>query len=224
MTTALRRSQPTFAERRRSRDTRAKIVGAALAAFAERGFDGARTRDIAARAGVNQGLITYHFSNKQDLWKAAVDRIFALLREEFTSRLALLEDADPLTRARLLIRHFVRFAAVHPELHRLMVEEGKSDGARMQWLVDRHVRPLYETSCSLLKTVRAEGALPRLAPLHLHYMLIGAAAHLFVMAPECRRLTGQDPMDESVIETHAEAIVTLLLGPASAAKKTRSRR
>ena len=223
MPTALRRSPPTFVERSRSRDTRAKILDAALAAFAERGFDGARTRDIAARAGVNQGLITYHFASKHDLWRAAVDHIFALLREDFTSRQAVLEDADPLTRARLMIRPFVRFAAAHPELHRLMVEEGKSDGSRMQWLVDRHVRPLYEVSCRLLKTVRAQGTLPRLAPLHLHYMLIGAAAHLFVMAPECRRLTGQDPMNESVIETHADAIVTLLLGPASAAKKTRSR-
>ena len=38
--------------------TRERILAAALEVFAERGFDGARTRDIAERAGANLGLIT----------------------------------------------------------------------------------------------------------------------------------------------------------------------
>src|SRR5262245_41262863 len=77
----------TRAVQQRASDTRDKIVAAALETFAERGFEGARTRDIAARAGVNQGLITYHFSSKEQLWKASADRIFALLAKEFGSRL-----------------------------------------------------------------------------------------------------------------------------------------
>ena len=43
------------------------------------------------------------------------------------------------------------------ELHRLMVEEGKTDGPRMQWLVDRHVRPLYEASRVLIEAAQREG-------------------------------------------------------------------
>ena len=38
-------------------DTRERILRAALEAFAEKGFDGATTREIAARAGVNLGLL-----------------------------------------------------------------------------------------------------------------------------------------------------------------------
>jgi TetR/AcrR family transcriptional regulator len=202
------------AEQQRTRDTREKILDAALRAFAERGFDGARTRDIAARAGVNQGLITYHFSSKLKLWKAAVDRIFALLRDEFAGRLEALEDVEPVARLRSVARHFVRFTAAHPELHRLMIEEGKSDGPRMQWLVDRHVRPLYEASRRLLEAAQREGALLETHPVHLHYILIGAAADFFVMAPEVRRLTGKDPTRKDVIDAHADAIVSLLLGTA----------
>ncbi|MEA2626107.1 MAG: hypothetical protein QOD06_2152 [Candidatus Binatota bacterium] len=202
------------ARQQRARDTRKRIVVSALEAFAERGFEGARTRDIAARAGVNQGLITYHFSSKEDLWKAAVDHIFAVLAESLGGRIRALEEVDPLTRARLVVRHYVRFAAAHPELHRLMVQEGKTDGPRMQWLVDRHVRPLYETSRALVEAAQSEGTLPRIPSLHLHYILIGAAAHLFVMAPECRRLTGEDPMRKDVVETHADAIVSILFGRA----------
>ena len=205
-------TRPTRVEQERALDTREKIVAAALETFGERGFDGARTRDIARRAGVNQGLITYHFSSKEKLWKASVDRIFRLLAEEFTSRLEALEDIEPVARLRSMVRHFVRFAAAHPELHRLMVEEGKSDGPRMKWLVDRHVRPLYEASQDLIEAAQREGALPRTHPVHLHYMLIGAASHLFVMAPEVRRLTGKDPMRKEMIDAHAEALLWLLLG------------
>ena len=38
------------------------------------------------RAGVNQGLITYHFRSKDELWRAAADRIFSLLRTGFSVR------------------------------------------------------------------------------------------------------------------------------------------
>jgi AcrR family transcriptional regulator len=200
------------AVQQRASDTRNKIVTAALETFAERGFEGARTRDIAARAGVNQGLITYHFSSKEQLWKASADRIFALLAKEFGSRLEALKDVDPVARLRAVVRQFVRFAAAHPELHRFMVEEGKNDGPRLQWLVDRHVRPLYEASRELVEAAQREGALLRIDPVHLHYILIGAATHLFVMAAEVRRLTGDDPMRKDMIEAHADAVVSLLLG------------
>ena len=34
---------------------------------------------IAARAGVTQGLLNYHFSSKDELWRAAVDGLYAEL-------------------------------------------------------------------------------------------------------------------------------------------------
>jgi len=187
-------------------DTRTRIVVAALGAFSAHGFDGATTRDIAAQAGVNQGLITYHFASKEELWKAAVDRIFGELRHAFAQQAAVLVEADAVTRARIVVRHFVRFAAMHPELHRLMVQEGKSDGPRMEWIVDHHVRPLFELTTKMLADTGLQAGL-KIAPLHLYYILVGAAAHLFVMAPECRRLTGVDPTRDDIVTAHADAIV-----------------
>ena len=212
---------PSRAVQRRTSDTRDKIVAASLDAVAERGFDGARTRDIAERAGVNQGLITYHFASKDALWKAAADRIFALLGEEFRTRLHALQDVEPVARLRAVVRHFVRFSATHPELHRFMIQEGRSDGPRLQWLVDRHVRPLYQASRQLIEAAQGEGALLQTDPLHLHYILVGAATHPFVMAAEVRRLTGKDPMRNDRIEAHADAVVALLLGAAQLGARQR---
>jgi TetR/AcrR family transcriptional regulator, regulator of cefoperazone and chloramphenicol sensitivity len=50
---------------------RERLLGAALQLFAERGFTKASTREIAAAAGVNIGLISYYFGDKQGLYKAA---------------------------------------------------------------------------------------------------------------------------------------------------------
>ncbi|MBM4265510.1 MAG: DUF1956 domain-containing protein [Deltaproteobacteria bacterium] len=215
---------PDDRRRLRAVGTRERILAAALESFAELGFDGASTRAISDRAGVNQGLITYHFASKLALWQAVVEQLFGELRDAFTERVRALEDADPATQLRLLIRHYVRFAAQRPELHRLMVQEGKHDGPRMQWLVDHHVRPLYELSTGLIAAAQAHGVAPKVPPVHLHYILIGAVAHLFVVAPECRRLTGQDPLSPESIEAHADAIVALLVGesaPAASRKETR---
>ncbi|WP_331772641.1 TetR family transcriptional regulator (plasmid) [Embleya sp. NBC_00888] len=58
-------------------DSRARILDAALAEFSAKGYAGARTAGIAARAGVNQQLIAYYFGGKQGL----VDELRARWRE-----------------------------------------------------------------------------------------------------------------------------------------------
>jgi TetR/AcrR family transcriptional regulator len=47
---------------------------------------------------------------------------------------------------------------------------------------------------------------------HLYYIVTGAAPTLFVLGPECRRLSRVDPTDPDVIDAHADAVRTLLFG------------
>lgn len=51
---------------------RAQIVRAALASFAEHGFERASLRDIAARAGVTHAALLRHFSGKEELLVTAL--------------------------------------------------------------------------------------------------------------------------------------------------------
>ena len=67
--------------------TRDRIVAAAVDLFAERSFDGATTREIAARAGVTQPLLNYHYRSKDELWRAAVDSLFESLTSSMTAHL-----------------------------------------------------------------------------------------------------------------------------------------
>ncbi|MFF8830911.1 TetR/AcrR family transcriptional regulator [Streptomyces sp. NPDC015131] len=54
--------------------TRERLLLAASGLFAERGYDRATVRDIAARAGVNQALLFRHFGSKQALFGEVVSR------------------------------------------------------------------------------------------------------------------------------------------------------
>jgi AcrR family transcriptional regulator len=189
--------------------TRRRIIEAAAGAFSELGFHGASTREIAARAGTNQGLITYHFRSKDDLWKAAADEIFSLLRTSLSLDSGQLPSDGTPERAREAIRRYVRFVAAHPELFRLMVEEGKTADDRMQWLVDTHLKPLYAGFERLLTTY-VPGADSAVVP-HAFYALAGASSLMFAVGPECRRLSGLDPARKQAIDAHAEFVARLFV-------------
>lgn len=60
---------------------RQALARAAYQIIAESGFEGLRTRDVAARAGVNIATLHYYFATKEDLIRGVVD----LLIQEFTT-------------------------------------------------------------------------------------------------------------------------------------------
>ena len=194
--------------------TRDRIVTAAIDQFSERSFDGATTRDIAAQAGVTQPLVTYHFHSKEELWRAAVDSLFELLNQTMETRASGLRGVDEVISAKLLVREFITFSARNPQLHRIIMQESKADSSRMDYLVNRHVRPIYERTVELFESLARQGAVPNIPAVHLYYILTGAGPTMFVLAPECRRLSSIDTSDEDVIDAHADAVCQLLFGSA----------
>lgn len=198
-----------------SSGTRERILAAALEVFAERGFDGARTRDIAERAGANLGLLPYYFGGKLELWRAAVESAFEELRRELLAPDARDDEAD----LERLLRGFVHFVAQRPAFMRLMNDEGKRDGPRMRWLVDHHVRPLADALRRMVDAAERRGTLPPIHPVSVHYFVVGTGL-LFSQAPECAYLTGVDPTADGFAEAHADALVQLLLGRQAAPVST----
>src|SRR4029450_1041600 len=118
-----------------------RSLAAALDLFSERSFEGATTREIAARAGVTQPLLNYHFSSKEELWRAAVDSLFETLNRARAARIEGLRGVDEATVVRLIVRDFIDFSARHPQLHRIMTQECQTDGPRIDWLVASDIAP-----------------------------------------------------------------------------------
>jgi AcrR family transcriptional regulator len=109
----------------RRRDARPQeILDAALAVFAEKGFSGARTEDIAQRAGVTKGTLYLYFENKEAIFKSLVQESLAGHVFDLATQAREFEgsSADIL---RLVIRglgHFAR-SSDRATLPRLMLAE-----------------------------------------------------------------------------------------------------
>jgi len=196
----------------RSNATRTALLDAALAEFAAHGFEGASTRSIAAAAGTHQPQINYHFDSKDELWRAAVDHLFAQVAASVGRHL---HDTVPATddreRFARRVRAFVRAAAELPELNRIMVQEATMDSDRLRWIVERHTRPVFETLIAEWRVLRAADAVPDVDEVVLYYSFVGAASLPYVNAPEAR-LLGYDTSSPAFIDSHADALVSLFLG------------
>lgn len=72
-------------------ERRQHIIQAARTVFEESGFDGSRTRDIAAAAGINEAMLYRHFSSKEELFEAAI----AVPLEAAVAKLVQLAGAPP---------------------------------------------------------------------------------------------------------------------------------
>jgi TetR/AcrR family transcriptional regulator, fatty acid metabolism regulator protein len=105
----------------RNGDKRARIIDAAVAVFAEKGFHAARVSDVAKRAGVADGTIYLYFKNKEDL-------LLSLFEDKMAGLIADLDAAwtgidDPLARMRAYAQHHFRQLAAHPELAQVLQVE-----------------------------------------------------------------------------------------------------
>lgn len=194
----------------RTKVTQERLLGAAIASFSRLGYDASSTRQIEATAGVKRGLIAYHFGTKEALWKAAAAWTFDRAESELLDAERGAADIDPVARLRYFVRVFVRFAARYPEVNRLMVREGMDNDWRMEWLVENAARPWYEKLRRLFQEAQNLGAAPAMEFVHFYYILTGAGALIFSLAPEAEQLAGIDPYDESVVSAHSNALADLL--------------
>lgn len=145
------RAKPKAATKMSSEDRRAAIVKAVRRVFAEKGFDGTKTRELAEAAGVSEALLFKHFPNKEALYTAmqvsccadqrgasTIERLKAL--EPSASTLVLLthfvvtkslkkpaaSDDDQVLQTRLMLRSL----AEDGEFARLYLKEGPTQGIR----------------------------------------------------------------------------------------------
>jgi TetR/AcrR family transcriptional regulator len=213
--------------RRTRDDLRQQLVEAALVEFAAKGFDGASTRSIAERVEAHQPQINYHFKSKEALWEAAVEHLFGLLADAFRDFPPIheLDGPDELGRVFAdMLRRFVRFASKHPELNRIMVQEGTQDTDRLHRMVEVHVRPWYDAITAVWPRLQAAGMAAPIDPSRVHWVIVGAASIPFVNAPEVQILAGANPTAPAWVDAHADDMVALLLPGLNQPRRTRTRR
>lgn len=96
----------TFTRRKR----RDQLIDCTIDAIVELGFQGASVAEVAQRAGVSKGVVTYHFAAKDDLILAAVTRIFDSVTEALETRL---RSTSPRTFVADYINAWVQYYRTH---------------------------------------------------------------------------------------------------------------
>jgi len=174
------------AEQQRAQSTRTAILEAALAEFAEKGFEAASIRSIAERTGFQHPLITYHYPSKDLLWQAVAEDTFERIRLEWDESASEECNLSSLERLRAEYRALFRHTAKFPEFHRFMRQEAATDNPRLQWVAVNVLKPLINRLLPQIKAAQAEGQLPPVEPILFHYMMVSLTAALSEFGPEMR--------------------------------------
>jgi len=212
------------ATQKRTLDTRRKILEVAVEEFAEHGYEGVSTRTIAANAGVQHTLVSYHFSGKEGLWREAISSILADRRTVFDARLEGLRGVDDVTKLKLLYEDFIRFAAVNLNFHRIMSHVASSPSPQLDWLIDSFLRESFDRRAALIASAQKIGRFVQGDPYHLEYVFIGAITRIFMLSAEVERIMGRSPYDPEFVEEHVRVCLSLFFRDPPPATKPTSRR
>ncbi|MBE6998241.1 MAG: TetR/AcrR family transcriptional regulator [Ruminococcaceae bacterium] len=68
-----------------AKDTREKILAAALDMFSQYGFAGTNIRELAGSLGMGKSSMYRHFESKEELWNALLDELIAYYEAQFGS-------------------------------------------------------------------------------------------------------------------------------------------
>jgi AcrR family transcriptional regulator len=169
----------------RSRTTRAALLAAGRALFAEHGFARTGREQIVEQAGVTRGALYHHFTGKEDLFRAVVEE----LEQEVMTKVAVaaMKGGDAGERLRLGSMAFLD-ACLDPAVQRIVVLDAPSVLGWEQWreIEQRYGLALLEEG---LQHAVDEGLLPAQPVTPLAHLLLAAlqeAAMLVATAPRPR--------------------------------------
>jgi AcrR family transcriptional regulator len=193
-------------EQARAIVTRRAILDAALEEFAEKGFDGASTRTIAERVGIDHTLITYHFRKKEALWKAVAENAFESIEAMWDAALPSDREFKPVERVRAEFRTFLQFTMQHTAFHHFMLRENQGQSPRLPWLVKRLLHRTMDRVVPQIREAQAQGHLIEGDPMLLYYMLVGMTSVLSSLSGELRLTMPRPPTDEASIQQYWELV------------------
>jgi AcrR family transcriptional regulator len=153
--------------------TRAEILQIATEEFALHGYTGARVDAIAERMRVSKAMIYYYFTNKDGLYLAVLEHIYALIRDaEETTRLD--HDSPPEQVLSKYIENTFDFHENNQVFSRIIAIENIHNAAFLKKspTIKATNRPVLETLKSILDRGVAEGTFRKdVSPVDLHYMI-----------------------------------------------------
>ncbi|MDB4939158.1 MAG: Transcriptional regulator, TetR family [Labilithrix sp.] len=224
---------PTPRKERNALETKRRILEAAEAEFAAKGFDGARLGTIARAASVQQALIHHYFGDKEGLHGEVVRSGLAAMTEGVWELLSRMDAPPKKTKAkskaaktstkstkaaalRTLAEDFVelllKFFATNGSFLAILRHEARRDGAGAAKIVHGSVGPIFDGIVARLDAMRARGDVKKdVDARHLVLSCVAMVAFPFQEEPFVKAIWPADWHGEAFLEERKKHIVAMVL-------------
>ena len=178
---ALAQTETTTIGARLSAEARREaLVRSAMELFAQRGFRGATTREIAQAAGVSEAIIFRHFANKEELYTAILDHK-ACHHAPLPDPCAVLSEAMEQKDDRAVFERMALMFLEHhdqdPQFIRLLMYSALEGHELKDMFVERNVREIYDLLGSYVSARQADGAFRGVNPSVVVRAFMGMIIH-----------------------------------------------
>lgn len=185
--------------------TSERILDAALASFASRGYEATSLDALADGLGMRKQSILYWFPSKEVLLEAVIDRSAGELRDALER--SLNRAGNGWGRVEAVVRSVFRLAARRPELLGLLREVGRLGPPAATRLMEA-LDPLVKRASSFLEAEMASGHMrkhePRLLLLTIYSTVVGMVTEVEVL-----KALGEEPTARSLVRRRSEILAFL---------------
>lgn len=207
-----KRTGDTAPQRRDPVATRKKLLTAARLEFAKHGFAGARVDEIAMRAGVNKQLVYHYFGDKDALYLAVLEWVYADIREQ--ERQLNLEGLPPEKAIRKLIEASFDYLATNPDFIVLLNDENRGGARHVRGstrLEAMHSPLVRSVSHILHEGVRTGVFRKGIDPIQLYISIAGLGYFYLSNTPTLSAIFGKDLSSRAAKRARRRHVADLVL-------------
>ena len=160
-------------------ERREQIMAAATEVFSQRGFAGARIKDIARAAGIAEGTIYLYFRDKRDL----ISGIVAAAAQSLATRMADLSGDDERAAIAAIIEDRLTLMREKGALIRVVLSRALADREVAEVLREGVLGPVTDLLVARIRAKQREGRLRDVDPIVAARVLMAATLGFGVLGP-----------------------------------------
>jgi TetR/AcrR family transcriptional regulator len=196
-------------DRRDIRETNeARLLEAAETVFAERGFSGATTAAIAARARLPKANLHYYFRTKEALYRAVLANVLALWLDELDRFTPEREPAEVLAE---YITAKMRWSKTRPNASKVFANEIVHGAPFLDGYLSRELRQRVDRFAAVIRHWIALGKMTSVEPKHFVFHLWAVTQHYADFEVQVRAVLGREKLTDADFAAATANIVTVTL-------------
>lgn len=181
-----------------------EILDVATRLFAERGYEGTSMNDVAERVGMRKASLFYHFTTKDALYEAVLDRLVASLQTALEAIYA--SSGTYPDRLDAVTDTMVGVLASHPYAARLLLREAMDWGPVIRGKLLDRILVVLEAGAAWIRAGQEQGAFVEGDAKQMVLTALGMHFLPFALGHLVERYVGKEAFDPSFVQARRTAL------------------